>query len=244
MVDSGDRLDVLAVGAHPDDVEISCSGAILKLTDKGLRVGLCDLTAGEMGTRGTPELRAQEAAEAARIMGVHVRIGLEMADGNIEINPANREKLIRIIRKYRPRTMLFPPAFERHPDHEHAHRLCREAWFYAGLEKIETTLDGARQLPHRPGRCFTYMMSSEFTPSFVVDISAEFTRRMDAMKAFRSQFHNPSSPERETFLSRPEFLRLVESRLEYYGHRIGVRYGEPFLALEIMGVSGLDNVVW
>jgi bacillithiol biosynthesis deacetylase BshB1 len=243
-VNSVDKLDVLAIGAHPDDVEISCGGTILKLVSQGRKVGLCDLTAGELGTRGTPDLRAQEARDAARILGVSTRVCLNMPDGNIEVNIENREKLIRLIRRFRPATLIFPHGYERHPDHEHAHRLCREAWFYSGLARIETGLDGATQSAFRPGRCFTFMQSYEFQPSFVVDVSAEFDRRMEAMMAFRSQFHDPTSGERETALSRPEFLRFVEARLEYFGHRIGVRYGEPFAALDLVGVRSISDIIW
>ena len=233
------KLDVLAIGAHPDDVELACGGTIIKLVKQGRKVGLADLTDGELGTRGTREIRAREASDAAKIMGVEMRESLSIPDGNIEVNTENRFKVIRLIRQYQPDVLLFPYQIDRHPDHEHAHTLCREAWFYAGLQKIETIVDGQRQEPFRPRAYYHFMQWHEFTPSFIVDISNEFEQRMKCVKAFKSQFHDPKSSDRETVLSSPEFMEMLRTRLEYYGDKIGKRYGEPFYSFTTVIVNDL-----
>ena len=233
------KLDVLAIGPHPDDVELSCGGTIIKLVKQGRKVGLLDLTAGELGTRGSAEKRAQEAADAAELMGIGTRLNLGLPDGNIENSPENRLRLIEVIRDFRPEILLFPYLVDRHPDHEHGHVLCREAWFYSGLEKIRTSRQGKAQEPYRPRAYYHYMQWFEFTPSFIVDVTGEFEQRMKVMRAFKSQFHNPESSERETILSRPEFLEMIRTRLEYYGDKIGVRYGEPFSSPQAIHVKDL-----
>jgi bacillithiol biosynthesis deacetylase BshB1 len=233
------KLDVLAIGAHPDDVELSCGGTIIKLVKQGRKVGLIDLTGGELGTRGTGEIRAREADQATLELGIAVRENLGLPDGNIEVTVENRLKVIRSIRKFQPDILLFPHWLERHPDHEHAHSLCRDAWFFSGLEKIETSLDGRKQAPHRPRSYYHFMQSYEFTPSFIVDITDEYEKRVRAVNAFKSQFHSPGSTERETFLSKPDFLEMLRTRFEYYGDRIGTKYGEPFYSVHMVGVRDL-----
>jgi len=233
------KLDVLAIGAHPDDIELTCGGTLIKLGKQGKRVGIVDLTEGELGTRGTPEIRAAEAAEAARILGAAVRENLAITDGNIENNPDNRRKLIVAIRKYRPDVVLIPHMPDRHPDHEHAHILCKESCFYAGLERIETDADGMQQKPFRPRALYHYMQWFEFVPSFIVDVSDEYEQRMSAVRAFRSQFFDPASREPSTILSTPEFMDLVRTRLEYYGDRIGRRHGEAFFSVAPLCVNDI-----
>lgn len=237
------KLDVLAIGAHPDDIELACGGTIIKLIKQGKKVGICDLTEGELGTRGSRQIRATEAAEASRILGVSIRDNLGIPDGNIENTPSNRLKVISMIRKHRPTMLLLPHWLERHPDHEHAHTLCREAWFYSGLEKIESTFGGIRQEPFRPLKYLHFMQTYEFEPSFVVDISDEFEQRMLAVRAFKSQFFDPSSEERETFLSNPGFMEMLQTRFEYYGDRIGTKYAEPFYSVEMIGVTDIFALV-
>ena len=236
------KIDVLAIGAHPDDVELSCGATVIKLVKQGHSVGIIDLTAGELGTRGTPEKRASEAEEAARLMGVAVRECLGIPDGRIENTAENRLKVVRAIREYRPDVLLFPYPVDRHPDHEHAHVLCRESWFHAGLEKITSHSKGKVQEPHRPRAYYHYMQWFEFTPSFIVDVSDYFDLRMKVMRSYKSQFHDPESTERETVLSRPEFLDMIRTRLEYYGDRIGVRYGEPFFSPQAIRTDDLFTV--
>jgi N-acetylglucosamine malate deacetylase 1 len=233
------KLDVLAIGAHPDDIELSCGGTVIKLLKQGHSVGILELTEGELGTRGTREIRAQEAAEAARALGVTTRENVGLPDGNIENTPENRSRVIRIIRKYRPDVLLFPFHTDRHPDHANAHVLCREAWFFAGLEKIETSDEGRKQEPFRPRTFYHFMQWFEFVPSFIVDVTAEYDQRMEAVRAFRSQFYDPASKERGTILSTPEFMEMIRTRMEYYGDRIGKKYGEPFFSSSSMEVKDL-----
>jgi len=233
------KLDVLAIGAHPDDVDLSCGGTIIKLVKQGHSVGLVDLTRGELGTRGTPELRQREAAASATIIGAAVRENLGIPDGNIESSMEHKLRLVQVIRRYRPDVLVFPYSVDRHPDHERAYTLCREAWFLAGLEKIQTSEGGALQDPHRPRAYYHFMQWYEFPPTFIIDVSNEFEQRMECVKAFHSQFYNPHSDEPDTILSTPEFLEMLQTRLAYYGDRIGVRYGEPFYSVFPLKVQDL-----
>lgn len=230
------KLDLLAVGTHPDDVELCCGGTLAKLVAMGYRAGILDITEGELGTRGTRAIRLKEAAAAGSILGC-VRENLRIPDGNIEINAANVKKLITVIRKYRPKMIIIPHWHERHPDHIHTHHLCREAWFYAGLRKITTTLGGRRQEPWRPDNYINYMQWYEFTPSFIVNISDVYHIRLKAIKAHKSQFFDPSSREPATKLSEESFLDFVETRAKLYGGKIGVKYGEPFYSVESVGID-------
>lgn len=236
------KLDVLAISAHPDDIELACGGTIIKLVKQGHKVGIVDLTEGELGTRGTPEIRAKEAVEATGLLGVHIRECLGLPDGNIENSVENRKRLICSIRRHRPDVLLFPFHNDRHPDHANAHVLCREAWFFSGLEKIETLDNKARQEPHRPRAYYNYMQWFEFIPSFIVDITAEYDQRMTAVRAFKSQFYDPDSKERGTALSSPEFMEMLRTRLEYYGDQIGKRYGEPFFSPSLVEVRDIHKL--
>jgi bacillithiol biosynthesis deacetylase BshB1 len=235
-------IDVLAVGSHPDDIEITCGGTVALLIKQGHSIVLADLTEGELSTRGTTVVRAQEAAEAARILGVSERRNLKLPDGNLSFTQENLRALITLIRELQPTILLIPHSVERHPDHVHTHTLCKEAWFYAGLKKIETTLNGAPQKAFRPQKYFEYMQWFEFAPSFIVDISDTFETKMASVRAYASQFHNPTSAEPETKLSKPEFLEMVETRARHYGQRIGVRYGEPFFSIAPVGVKSLFDL--
>lgn len=236
------QLDVLAIGAHPDDIELTCGGTVAKCVKQGYKVGMADLTQGELSTRGTAAIRAKEAAQAAKILGVHVRENLRIPDGNIEVNRKNMSKVIQLYRTYRPKIILIPHWHERHPDHVHAHNLCREAWFYSGLTKMETKLNGKKQEPWRPHHYFHFMQRYQFTPSFIVDISDVYDIRMKAIKAHTSQFYNPSSKEPETHLSQKAFLEWIETRARYFGEQIGAHYGEPFFSIQGIGVKDIFNV--
>lgn len=235
--------DILAVGAHPDDIELACGGAVATMVKAGRRVALLDLTQGELGTRGTREIRAKEAEAAAKFLGISERRTLDIPDGNIEVNQENLRKVIEVIRDLRPSMLIIPHSEERHPDHVRAHRLCKEAWFYAGLKNIPTTYGGRSQLPHRPDVYFEFMQWYEFSPSFIIDVSEAWETKMTAIRAFASQFHDPNSKEPATKLSHPGFLDLIEARGRYYGERIGVRYGEPFFSIAPVGVHSLFDVV-
>ncbi len=237
------KLDVLAVGAHPDDIELACGGTVARLVQKGHHVGIVDLTRGELGTRGSKEIREQEAADAAKILGVDVRINLDIPDGNIQITNENVLRLIEVIRTYKPDVLFIPHWLERHPDHEHAHTLGKEAWYYSGLEKIQTSIDGMKQEPHRPKKYYHFRQRYDFTPSFIVDISDQLEIRMKAVRCFQSQFFDPNSKERETLLSRPDFLDAVEARLRYFGNMIGTKYGEAFFSVEPIGISDVFNII-
>lgn len=232
------KLDLLAFGSHPDDIELTCSGTLAKASKAGYKVGIVDLTEGELGTRGNSSLRAREAAAAAKTLGC-VRENLRIPDGNIELTNANRLKVMVVIRKYRPRIILIPHFGERHPDHVHAHHLCREAWFYAGLRKIKTKVNGKLQEPWRPERYFHYMQWQEFEPSFIVDISDAYDTRVKSILAHKSQFYDPGSKDPQTLLSQKSFLDFVETRAKSYGFSIGVKYGEPFYSIEPVGIGDL-----
>jgi bacillithiol biosynthesis deacetylase BshB1 len=236
------ELDILTIGAHPDDIELGCSGTVAKAAASGYKVGLLDLTEGELGTRGSKIIRAREARRAALILGARLRENLRLPDGGIQITRKTILKLIQVYRRYRPKILIIPYAHERHPDHEHAHRLCREAWFYSGLRKIGTRFCGKAQEPWRPHAVFQFMQWYEFAPSFVVDISDVYKKREKAILAFSSQFYNPASKEPQTMLSRKSFLEFVEARAKLFGGKIGVRYGEPFYSNDLIGVSDLFDL--
>jgi len=234
-------VDVLAIGAHPDDVELTCGGTIAKLVSEGAAVGILDLTRGEMGTRGTAEQRAREAEEAGSILGVTKRTTLDIPDGNIELSQENVSKVVRAIREFRPRVLLIPHSEDRHPDHIAAHHLCKKAWFNAGLRNF--TLPGAPSLaPHRPDVYFEYMQWYEFIPTFIIDITDAYETKQRAIRAFKSQFHDPSSTEPETKLSQPGFMDLLDARARAYGEKIGARYGEPYFSISPIGISSLLQI--
>jgi bacillithiol biosynthesis deacetylase BshB1 len=237
-------IDVLVIAAHPDDAELSCGGTIIQLTQSGKTVVIADCTQGELGSRGTLELRAAEAKNASEILGVSARVNLLMEDGNIEITKENIRKIIVAIRHYRPTIILFNPPHERHPDHENVHQLVRAAVFQSGLTKIETHIDGAPQLPHRPEKIFSYMQTYEFQPSFYIDISETFRQKMDSIRAYSSQVFVPGAFDQnapQTFISKPAFMEMIEARARYFGALIGVEYAEAFLALEPVGLPSLDH---
>ncbi|MGA7159555.1 MAG: bacillithiol biosynthesis deacetylase BshB1 [Bacteroidota bacterium] len=237
------KLDVLAIGAHPDDIELSCAATVAKLVRSGKKVAIVDLTQGELGTRGSKQIRKEEAAKAAKILGIEFRDNLRMADGNIECNRKNLISVMEVLRTFQPSVLLFPHWLERHPDHEHAHRLCKEAWFLAGLEKIPTRVNGKKQEPFRPKKYFHYMQKYEFTPSFIVDVSDVYDVKTKALLAFESQFHNPKSKERETILSSKLFLESIKARDIHHGSLINAAYGEAFYSIEPLGISSIFDFV-
>ncbi|MCD6377166.1 MAG: bacillithiol biosynthesis deacetylase BshB1 [Caldisericaceae bacterium] len=233
------KLDVLAFGTHPDDVELFCGGTIASLVEQGYRVGIVDLTRGELGTRGDVQTRQKEAEVAANILGVHIRENAGLADGNIEINSQNRHKLISLIRKFQPKLVLLPFNQDRHPDHEHASRLISEACFYAGLSKIE---DG--QQAHRPSSIIFYFSHYLKDPSFVVDISEFFKTKRMSLEAYESQFYTKQkqNTQPETYISSASFWQAIEIRARFYGHLIGVEYGEPFFYCSPLKINNLFEI--
>ena len=226
------KTDVIVFGAHPDDAELAMGGTITKLTSNGLNVGLIDLTQGEMGTRGDLKTRFNEATEAASILKTAFRENLKLQDGNIEPTRENSFKVIEAIRKYKPKIVFAPYFKDRHPDHIKASQLVKEALFYSGLSKLQLPGYDNNDEAYRPEKLFYFMQTYTFDPSFIVDIDDCFENKMKAIKAFKTQFHDPASSEPETFISRPEFLNFIESRAMFYGFKIGKKYGEAFFCEE------------
>ena len=237
--------DVLIIAAHPDDAELSCGGTIAQLTAAGKSVVIADCTRGELGSRGSVALRSQETANATQILGVGTRVNLDIPDGNIQLSQDNIRSVISLIRRFRPQMILFNPPYERHPDHENVHRLVRTAVFQSGLTKIETLFEGIPQATHRPKHIFSYMQTYEFQPSFYVDISDYFDVKTAAIRAYSSQvFVKGENDETEpvTFISKPDFMEMLEARARYFGALIGVKYAEAYLAIEPVGISSLG--IW
>ncbi len=222
------KLDVLAFGAHPDDVELSCSGTLSKLKKQGKKVGIIDLTEGEMGTRGTIETRYSEAAEASSVIGLDARENLNIGDGVFEINHQNKLLVIEAIRKYRPEIVFANAIDDRHPDHPRAAELVKQALFLAGLSKIKTFDNGVEQAAHRPKHLFHYIQFYHIKPDFVVDISNEMETKMKSILAYKTQFFDPKSTEPKTMISSSKFLDFVDARAKEMGGSIEVDYGEGF----------------
>jgi len=222
------NLDVLVFAAHPDDAELSMGGTIAKFTESSFKVGVIDLTQGEMGTRGSAELRKIEAADAAKILKISVRENLLIPDGDIRISNENINKVVVMMRKYCPGLVFAPYFNDRHPDHIHTSDLLKEAMFVSGLSKVKTFEGENAQAVFRPSKLFYYMQTYTFQPSFIVDITGSFEKKMSSVRAFKTQFHNPDSNEPETFISKPEFIDFVEARAKYFGFQIGKKFGEPF----------------
>ena len=237
------KLDILAFGVHPDDVELGCSGTVMSAIAEGKKVGIMDLTQGELGTRGTVETRYEEAAAAAKIMGVEIRDNLKMSDGFFRNDKKHIRQVIHAIRKYQPEIILCNAPEDRHPDHGRSSRLVEEASFLSGLRKIETKEEGKMQLPWRPAYVFHYMQDRYLQPSFVIDITAHFDRKMEAILAYKTQFYSTNSDEPQTYISTPQFLESVKARALMLGKRIGVKYAEGFVTEKVLGVSSLDAFI-
>lgn len=240
------KLDILAIGVHPDDVELGCSGTIINEIKRGKKVGIVDLTQGELGTRGTIESRYQEAANAAMIMGVHVRENLKMRDGFFENNEENKLKLIAAIRKYQPEIVIGNVLHDRHPDHGRAGNMIADSCFLAGLAKIETKDDkGATQLRWKPSYVLHYIQDWYHEPNLLIDISDVFEQRMKAIEAYRTQFHSGENNDKgpQTYISTPDFLESIIARARLFGKRIGVKYAEGFISEKTIGIHNLDALI-
>ena len=242
-------LDVLALAAHPDDVELCAGGTVCLLAQQGYDVGICDFTKGQLGSRGTPELRMEEAERASEIIGLTARENLGMMDGDIRNTREAQLKVIEVVRRYRPHIVLINPPESRHPDHKDAAELSTDALYYSGLKEIETTgPNGASQDPWRPHHILHYMQAVSFEPTLVVDVTSVWDQRIEALQAFKSQFHNPDyeagEDEPETFVSNPEFFEWIKSQARTYGYKVGATYGEPFLYRHgPFGVKDLPSVL-
>lgn len=223
------KLDLLVVAAHPDDAEISSAGLILKSIAEGKKVGILDLTAGELGTRGSVEIRAHEADAATKILGLHIRENLAFQDARFRNDDLHRSAIIRFLRTYQPDIVVANAPQDRHPDHGRAAEVVREACFYSGLPKFQTFLpDGTLQPAFRPRRLFHYIQDQYIQPTFVVDITPYFEQKIAAIKAYSSQFYNPHSDEPETHISTQRFMHFIEARARSMGHFIGVEFGEGY----------------
>ena len=240
------KLFVLAFGVHPDDVELSCSGTLLNEVNNGNKVGVIDLTAGELGTRGTAETRASEASLAAKIMGLSIRENLGMRDGFFVNDESHQLKVIRAIRKYQPEIVLANILDDRHPDHGRAGKLVSDACFLAGLSKVETIGDdGVPQQKWRPKHLLHYIQDRFYEPNLIVDITDVFEVRMEAIKAYATQFHTSAESVHgtQTYISTPDFLDSLVARCRLMGKRIGVKYAEGFVSQKNIGVKNLEDIV-
>jgi bacillithiol biosynthesis deacetylase BshB1 len=240
------KLHILAIGAHPDDTELGCSGTLINHIRKGQKAGIIDLTEGELGTRGSVTTRYAEAKASAVLQQVSIRQNLQMADGFFQHNPENILKLVKVIRQYRPEIVLANALEDRHPDHGRAGRLIADACFLSGLIKVESVDSaGEAQQAWRPKKVFHYIQDRFLEPDLIVDISESFDLKMQAIQSFSSQFFsNTDSPEPETYISTPGFLQKTINRAEQLGHRIGVKYGEGFCIETKLGVTDLDQIIY
>ena len=237
------KIDILAIGIHPDDVELSCSGTIAKHIALGKKVGILDLTRGELGTRGNAELRTKEANEAAIILGVSFRTQLNLKDCFFENNEENQKKIIEIIRKHQPEIILCNAISDRHPDHGRASKLVSDSSFYSGLIKIETHSDNKIQKAWRPKAVYHYIQDQYIHPDFVIDISDFIDIKHKAIMAYSSQFYNPSSNEPETPISSKHFIESVNSKMSILGRDIGVKFAEGFTVNRYPGINSLFDLV-
>lgn len=242
------KVDILAIGVHPDDVELSCSGTLLRHIAAGKTVGLLDLTRGELGTRGTAEIRDQEAQEAARLMGAAFRDNARMADGFFQYSEENIRKIIPFIRKYQPEIVLANALDDRHPDHGRAAKLTADACFYAGLAKIPSQDEaGNAQERWRPKAIYHYIQDRNIQPDFVVDITDFIDKKFELIKAFRSQFHIPEAKEYNKELSTPisgkDFMDFLKAKGASYGRSAGFTYAEAFNFSRVPGVNNLFDLV-
>lgn len=233
------KLDVLAIAAHPDDAELGCGGTILRHVSLGHKVGILDLTRGELGTRGSAEIRDRESAESARILGISVRDNLNLADGFFDNGKSAQLAVIQVLRKYQPDVVLANAVYDRHSDHGRAAQLVHDACFLSGLRKIETRNGEDIQQAWRPRAVYHYIQSQLLQPDFIFDISGYWEKKIEAIRAFRSQFYDPSSKEPESYVSNPNFLRMVEARAVEFGHAIGATHGEGFTVRRSIGITNL-----
>ena len=236
------KLDILAIGAHPDDVELSCSATLAKEISRGKKVGILDLTRGELGTRGTAEIRDQEAKNAAEILGIKVRENLEFSDGFFMNNVAHQLEIIKVLRKYQPELVLCNAIEDRHIDHGKGAKLVADACFLSGLRKIETIYNGKAQKAWRPNNVFHYIQWKSLTPDVVVDVSGFMDKKMEAVKAYRSQFFDENNKEPETPISSSNFFESISYRAKDLGRLIGVEAGEGFTVNRHVAVDSLFDL--
>ena len=237
------KLDILAFGVHPDDVELGCSGTIINAITEGKKVGIIDLTQGELGTRGTIETRYAEASAAAKVMGISARENLKMDDGFFKHDKKNIREVIRTIRRYQPEIILCNAPEDRHPDHGRSAKLVAEAAFLSGLRKIETKEEGKLQAAWRPTYVFHYIQDRFLQPSFVIDITDSFDKKIEAILCYKTQFNSSDNDEPQTYISSQQFFESVKARALMLGKRIGVRYAEGFRSEKTIGLRSFDAFI-
>ena len=237
------KLDILAIGVHPDDIELSCAGTLLKHIAMGKKVGILDLSAGELGTRGSGDLRLQEAGEAAKILGISVRNNLGMADGFFINDREHQLEIIKKIREYQPEIVLCNAIEDRHPDHARASQLISEACFYSGLRKIGTKMNDEIQAAWRPKAVYHYIQDRHLKADFVVDVTEFVDKKMESIKAYSSQFYNPDSKEPVTPIAVKNFLEVVTSKMAIFGRDAGYTYAEGFTVERTIGVTNLFDLI-
>ena len=235
------KLDILVMAAHPDDAELSCSGTILSYIAQGKKVGIVDFTRGEMGTRGTHEIRLQESNDASKILGLHARENLGLADGFFQNDQASQLILMEVIRRYRPEIVLANALEDRHPDHGKGAKLAIDACFLSGLRMIHTTdsYSKSEQAAWRPKHVYHYIQDRYLEPDFVIDITEHWETKEQSIRAFKSQFFDPNSKEPNSYISSPDFLSFIQARAQEMGHKIGVKYGEGFQSQKTSQVTNL-----
>lgn len=237
------KLDILVFGAHPDDAELGAGGTIAKEVSLGKKVGIVDLTRGELGTRGSAEIRDKESAAAAEILGVSVRENLRFRDGFFTNDESHQLEVIKMIRKYKPDLVLCNAIEDRHIDHAKGSKLVSDACFLSGLRRIETTIEGVHQQEWRPKLVYHFIQWKNLTPDFVVDISSFISKKTDAILAYKSQFHDPKSNEPETPISSKTFIESVHYRAKDLGRLVGTDYAEGFTVERMIAVDSLDALI-
>ncbi|QCR21847.1 bacillithiol biosynthesis deacetylase BshB1 [Pontibacter sp. SGAir0037] len=238
------KLDILAFASHPDDIELGCAGTLIAHIEAGRKVGIVDLTLGELGTRGTPEVRAAEAEASSRIMGISARENLQFADGFFKNDKEHQLKVAEMIRKYQPEIVIMNAVYDRHPDHGRGSQLVSESCFISGLRMVPTfDENGQPQQPWRPKVVYHFIQDRFIKPDLVVDVTPYWEKKLETIKAFRSQFYNPDDTSPNTYISSPEFMKFVEARALEMGHAIGVTYGEGFTTERYVGVRNLFDLV-
>jgi bacillithiol biosynthesis deacetylase BshB1 len=239
------KLDLLAFGVHPDDIELSCAGTLLVEKNSGKKVGIVDLTRGELGTRGTAETREEEATNSARILDVDVRENLDMRDAFFRNDEENQRKIITVLRKYQPEIVLCNATEDRHPDHGRSAKLVSDSCFLSALRKIETVDGNEKQEIWKPKYVFNYIQDQYIAPDFVVDISNVIEKKLEAIRAFKTQFFTGSNNDEEpqTYISTPEFLESVINRSKMFGKMIGVKHAEGFVSKKMIGITTFDALI-
>lgn len=237
------KVDILAFGVHPDDLELGCGGTLIAAIAEGKKVAVVDLTRGELGTRGTAQIRTQEAKNAGDVLGVHARENLDMKDGFFEHNEENIRKVITAIRKYQPQVVLCGATEDRHPDHGRSSKLVSDAAFLSGLRRIETEMDGKPQEHWRPANVFHYIQDRYLKPDFVFDISAHFEQKLKAILCYTTQFNTTDNSEPATYISNPDFIDVIKARALMFGKRIGVTFAEGYISHKMIGITSFDHII-